>query len=139
MGSLLTNFGSGIHASRKMVRSITRICSGNLLSKGWTGSAFRWRPTKTKNLRVVLPRDDAEDLIWKPESRCKIVASYGPFDLSWTQAHRRGGQAVNPSQVGFHLIKREWPLIPFTPRRKNAILSTREFLAPCLACSILLT
>jgi hypothetical protein len=47
---------------------------------------------KTKNLRVVLPRDDAEDLIWKPESRCKIVASYGPFDLSWTQAHRRGGR-----------------------------------------------
>src|SRR3981189_1325704 len=93
--------------------------------RGWRGSAFRWRRTKTKNLRVALPRGDAEDLIWKPESRCKIVASYGPFDLSWTQAHRRGGQAVNPSQVGFHLIKRECPPIPFTPRRKNAILSTR--------------
>jgi len=33
----------------------------------------------SKNLRVILPRDDAEDLIGKPESRCQIVASHGPL------------------------------------------------------------
>src|SRR6266852_1867725 len=38
---------------------------------------------------------------------------------SWTQAHRRGGQALNPSQVGFLFIKRECPPIPFTPGRKK--------------------
>src|SRR6267378_42200 len=86
------------------------------------------RTRKIKNLRVVLPRDDAEDLIWKPESRCQIVASRGPFDLSWTQEHRRGGLAVNPSQVGFHLIKRECPPIPFTPgREKSDSLQRRAF------------
>jgi hypothetical protein len=92
------------------------------------------RPRKIKTLRVVLPRDDAEDLVWKPESRCKTVASYGPVLPSWTQAHRRGGQAVNPSQVGFHLIKREWSLIPFTPRRGKMQFAPAASLCdlPCL-------
>src|SRR5208282_165370 len=47
---------------------------------------------KQKNLRVALPRGDAEDLKWKPESRCRNVASHGPFVPRWTQAHRRGGR-----------------------------------------------
>src|SRR6266849_1924929 len=50
---------------------------------------------------------------------------------SWTQAHRRGGQAVNPSQVGFHLIKREWPLIPFKLGRKN-LKFLKKRTPPCL-------
>jgi hypothetical protein len=28
------------------------------------------------------------------------------------------GQAVNPIQVGFHNIKRKWPLIPFTTKKE---------------------
>jgi hypothetical protein len=66
----------------------------------------------------------------------QLVASHGPFDLSWMQAHRRGGLALNPSQVGFHLIKRERPPIPFTPEGKNPILSSREPLTTCLTCAI---
>src|ERR1700719_795062 len=36
------------------------------------------------------------------------------------------GLAVNPSQVSFRHIKREFRPIPFTPGRANAILSRRE-------------
>src|SRR5882762_2609054 len=80
---------------------------------------------KTKNLRVVLPRDDAEGLIWKPESRWKASRATDPSILVGRK-HIAEGQAVNPSQVGFHFIKRECPPIPFTPVKKNLIVSSRE-------------
>jgi len=51
----------------------------------------------------------------------KFVASQGDFVLSWTQAHRRGGQALNPGQAGFLLIQRERPAIPFKVDRESVI------------------
>jgi len=39
--------------------------------------------------------------------------------LSWMQAHRRGGKLLNPSQAGFHFIKRERSPIPFTPGKNS--------------------
>lgn len=54
-------------------------------------------------------------LSWKPEVSMQECREPGTVVLSWMQAHRRGGKLLNPSQAGFHLIKRErWP-IPFTP------------------------
>src|SRR6266853_1863142 len=58
---------------------------------------------------------------------------------SWKQAHRRGGLAVNPSQVGFHLIKREFTPIPFTPGREKCDSLQRRASDTCIACSIRLT
>jgi hypothetical protein len=74
---------------------------------------------KQKTLGVILPRDDAEGLIWKPESRCKIVASHVTLCTRLDTSTSPRGQALNPIQVGFHLIKRKRRAIPFTTTRKN--------------------
>ena len=74
---------------------------------------------QTKNLRVVLPRDDAEDLSGNRGRDAAALRATWPFVLNWTQHITRGGQAVNPIRDGFHLIKRKRPPIPFTPGRKN--------------------
>src|SRR5579859_2744836 len=76
---------------------------------------IRARPQgKEKTLRVILPRDDAEGLSWKPESRCKIVASHVTLCTRLDTSTSPRGLALNPIQVGFHLIKRKRLGIPFT-------------------------
>ncbi len=92
------------------------------LRSAWTGEApVPTRTPKTKNLRVVLPRDDAEDLKWKPgvsmQNRREPRTLCTRLDASTSPR----GQAVNPSQAGFHFIKRECPPIPFAPGRKSLI------------------
>src|SRR5579859_1915648 len=80
---------------------------------------IRARPQgKEKTLRVILPRDDAEGLSWKPESRCKIAASHVTLCTRLDTSTSPRGLALNPIQVGFHLIKRKRLGIPFTTGKK---------------------
>ena len=71
---------------------------------------------KRKNLRAALPRDSAEDFIWKPRVSMFVFASHGPFDRPGL--HIAEGASVNPIQVGFHLLKRKCLPDPFAAKEK---------------------
>ena len=62
----------------------------------------------------------------------KFVASHGPFVLSWTQAHRRGGQALNPIQAGFLFIQRQPAVIPLKLDRESVSIFHFVNAPPCL-------
>ncbi len=66
--------------------------------------------------------------MWKPESRCKTVASHGPFLPSLDASTSPRGQALNPIQVGFLIIERHPSAIPFDSEQKSNRVARREVL-----------
>lgn len=76
---------------------------------------------ETKNLRVALPRDGAEDF---NGNRSLIAVNSRTLRTQLDAARSPRGLAVYPPEVGFHPIKRKCQLMPFIQFAKNFWVSS---------------
>jgi len=74
-----------------------------------------------KNLRVALPRDDAEDFIRKPSLNVFELREPRTLRARLDSSTSPRGLALNPIQAGFHPRERHRAANPFSQNKKNFI------------------